>query len=386
MPSSVPVERRVWLVAILLAVVFGAGAGLLGFVAIVMPSLRRLEARIDQVANKDDSPTPPATPPIEIIPVEPTADGRLGLPAALRVGRATPTVPVFRLDPRASSARIPASERVAVAVAVTNDGWLVTLDSAFASLPRLAEVGIGWKGKVLVPTKGIRDRATGLLFLKVEARDFPAAALVSPADVDLGQAVWGERASNQYVPTVLTGLGSMATSSASFSSDQWNRRFLLDDVKFPVATPVWEARGQLVGLTLPTSDGATVLPAQAIRSALASVLSGGDIRRPTLGVRYLELGDTFTRQTGTAPTKGALLVGARSVAAVNAQGPAATALREGDIIERIDQDVLDGSWTLAERVLEYRPGTAVTIAGLRQGKPFEARVTFGNAVTSEPLK
>ncbi len=386
MSSPVSVERRVWLVAVLLAIMFGAGAGLLGSVVIVAPGLRRLEQRIDGLASENEPSTPPAAPPLEIIPVEPATDGRMGLPAALRVGRATPTVPVFRLDPRASSARVLASERVAVAVAVTNDGWLVTLDAAFPSMPRLAEMGIGWKGKVLVPTKGIRDRATGLLFLKVDARDFPAAALASPADVDLGQAVWGERASNQYVPTVLTGFGFVATSSVSFSSDQWNRRFLLDGVALPTATPIWDARGQLVGLGFAAPDGGTVLPAQAIRSALASVLSGGDVRRPTLGVRYLELADTFTRQAGVISTKGALLVGERSAAAVSPQGAAAATLSEGDIIERVDQDVLDGSWTLAERVLEYRPGTAVTIAGLRQGKPFEARVTFGSAVTSEPLK
>ncbi len=386
MPSPVFVQQRAWLVTVLLAVVFGAGAGWLGSIVIVAPGLRRLEARIDQVARENAPPTTPATPPLEIIPVEPLPEARMGLPVALRVGRASPTVPIFRLDPRASAERVLASERLAVAVAVTNDGWLVTLDSAFASLPRLAELGIGWKGKLLVPTKGIRDRATGLLFLKVEARDFPAAALATTSDVELGQPVWGERVSGQYLPTALSGLAFTATSSASFSSDQWNRRFLLNDVALASATPVWDARGQLVGLAIAAPGGATVLPAEAVRSALASVLSGGDILRPTLGVRYLELADTFTRQAGPVPTKGALLVGERNAPAINPQGPAANALREGDVIERIDQDVLDGSWTLAERVLEYRPGTAVTITGLRQGKPFEARVTFGNVVTSERLK
>jgi S1-C subfamily serine protease len=385
MPPSTSTDRRLWLVAIVVSLLFGAGAGSLSSFVVVTPSLHRLERLIDQV-SRQNPPVQATSTPLEIIPVEPRADDYLGLPPALGVGRASPTVSVFRLDARVATERLFAPERITTAVAITNDGWLVTTEAAFSAVPRLAELGVGWKGRIFTPTKGIRDRATGLLFLKIDTRDLPAAALVSRNDVEIGEPVWGERATNQYLPSMVTGLGFAATSSASLSSDQWNRRFLLDGGVLATSAPVWDARGQLIGLTLPAALGSSVIPADAIRSGLASVLSGGDIRRPTLGVRYLDLADSFSRQSMAVMTKGALLVGERNAPAIVAQGPAATALREGDIIERIDQDVLDGSWTLAERVLEYRPGTAVTIGGLRQGKPFETRVTFGAVVTSDVWK
>ena len=126
-----------------------------------------------------------------------------------------------------------------------------------------------------------------------------------------------------------------------------------------------------------------------MRSALTSLLNRGEIRRPTLGVRYVDVSETYSRVTDRAmPQKGALLRAEKrgALPAVAATSPAKNVLREGDVIERIDRDILDGTWTLAERVLEYLPGASVTIGGIREGKPFEARVTFGEARTSEILK
>lgn len=385
MPTPVPNSRAVWGIALLVSVLGGTLAGWVSSLTIIAPGLKRLEQMIDQTAQLVP-PVETTSTPVAVIPLESASAAALGLPPALRVGRASPTLPLFRIDARTPADRVFSSERNGVAIALTNDGWLVTTDAGFSTPPRLADLGIGWKGRVLTPTQGLRDRATGLLYLKLDVRDLPAAALVSRVDVELGQSAWGERLTGQYIPTTISGLGFATSSASSWSSDQWNRRFFLAQAVSPIAAPIWDARGQLLGLALPSAAGATMLPADAIRSGLASILADGQIRRPSLGVRYLELADTFSRQPVVTAQKGALLVGEKGLPAIVAQGPAATALREGDVIERIDQDILDGTWTLAERVQEYRPGTVVTIAGLRQGKPFEARVTFGTVMTSEILK
>lgn len=369
-----------------LALLAGGGAGLLCAALVLTPPLQRAEDLLAQAIKSTHASTT-STTPIEIIPVQPSVDAPRNLPTSLGVGRATPTLPLFRMDARTSQEDLRSTQAVGTAVALTSDGWLVLSEQGLPSGARLADLLIGWKNQLLTPTKGYRDHATGLVYLKVAAQDLPAAALLSRLDTTIGEAVWMERAPNVYHPTQVTRLGYVNTSTAALSSDQWNRVFAIDDVNARASGAVWDARGQLVGMAQPTSNGAMVMPADAIRAGLAGLLAGGEIRRPSLGVHYLDLSDVFSRQGNAAPLIGARVQGEKHGApAVTPNGPSAGVLREGDVIERMDQDVLDGSWTLAERVLEYRPGTTVTVAGLRQGRAFTAQVTFGSVVTSEGLK
>lgn len=375
--SSAQIARASGLVA--LAVILGAASA----VFIIQPSIRQLQATTSRLEARLATTEPDA--PIEVIPLQKN-DVYLGLPPALRVGRASPTLAVFRLDARAADELVFSYESSAPAIALTADGWLVTHGGGIVS-SRIQEMAIGWKGRLYQPERVIRDTSTGLLYVKIAATDLPAAALASRVDVELGAPVWLESSAQQYSPNVLVRLGMATGSQVTFSSDQWNRRYVLANPSTVSFASVWNERGQLVGC----ADGSRgeVLPADAIRGALTSLLSRGEIRRPSLGVRYVDVGDTYTRQIErTIPQKGALLRADKrdSLPAVSPSSPAKHLLREGDVIERIDRDILDGTWTLAERVLEYVPGATVLVAGTRQGKPFEARITFGEIVTSEVVK
>ena len=354
-----------------------------GAVIAVQPSLDRLSQAVLRLEARVATTT--RETPVEPISLQRT-DVYPGLPAALRVGRASPTLPLFRLDGRSADDLLFAAESSVSAVAVTGDGWLVT--SGLGMTPaRLGDLAIGWKGKLYTPDRVIRDTSTGLAYLKIAATDLPAAALAARVDVEIGEPVWLEAAAQQYAPNALVRLGMATTTQATFSSDQWNRRYILAAPAVGSFASVWNERGQLVGLA--EGGKGEVLPADAVRSALTSLLNRGEIRRPTLGVRYVDVSETYSRSTDRAmPQKGALLRAEKrgALPAVAATSPAKNVLREGDVIERIDRDILDGTWTLAERVLEYLPGASVTIGGIREGKPFEARVTFGEARTSEILK
>ncbi len=371
------VARGVALVAL------SAVLGVAGSLLIIQPALTRLEGTVSRIEARVTTTTPETL--VEVLPIQNT-DVYPGLPAALRVGRASPTLPVFRSDARAAEDLVFSHESTMSAIALTGDGWLVT--SGVGVTPaRVGELAIGWKGKLYPPERAIRDTSTGLLYIKIPVTNLPAAALASRPDVDLGAPVWLESASQQYAPNTLVRLGMATGSHVTFSSDQWNRRYFLAYTPAASFASVWNERGQLVGFA--EGGRGEVLPADAIRAALTSLLNRGEIHRPTLGVRYVDVYETYTREIDRdLPQKGALLRADKRLAlpAVSPTGPAKMALREGDVIDRIDRDILDGTWTLAERVLEYLPGATVVVAGTRDGKPFEARVTFGDVVTSEVLK
>ena len=88
------------------------------------------------------------------------------------------------------------------------------------------------------------------------------------------------------------------------------------------------------------------------------------------------------------PIRGALLVagaaGATREPAVTPRSPAAQGgLQAGDVIERVDRDILDGSADLAEILAGYRPDSRVTLVVRRGAQTIDVPVTLGDVVTSE---
>lgn len=365
------------------SVVCSALIGGISAVVVIQPALQRVESLGVQITQliEQRSPTSP-TPTTSS--TGGGSDVYPGLPVAFRSGRASPTIPVFLVD-----AKTPVDELLHAqsgsfpAVSLTSDGWLVTSSAALRSA-KLADIAVGWKGRLYTPTQGIRDTASGLVYLKIGVTDLPPAALASPLDLELGQPVWLESMTQQYAPNTVVRYGMTTGSATTFSSDQWNRRYILAYTSYAPFASVWNERGQLVGFA--ESGKGEVLPAEAIRTALTSLLARGEIRRPSLGVRYVDLRDTYRHGQVAASQNGALVRGDKQNPIFTPTSPAKAMLKEGDVIERIDRDILDGTWTLGERVLEYLPGSTVTVAGTRQGKPFEATITFQDVVTSEVLK
>ena len=385
MPTGIS-AARIWMLSVVLAIVFGGAAGWVCSSATVMPSLRQVQDLVSQIQRPVTGPTATTTP-VQIIPVQPTIVGSTTLPDALSTGRATPTLALFHTDARTSDTLMFAQDQLAPVVALTADGWLVVPSAIIPSALHLTDLSIGYQHVLYTPKKGMRDTATGLTYLKIDAQNLPVASLVPRVEVELGESVWRETVPNQYVQGAVMRVGSSAASATSLSSDQWNRKFLLSDTAAPAVSAIWDHEGRLVGIA-DASAAKMVIPADAIKSGLTSLLASGDIRRPTLGVHYIEIADAYAPVNGKKlPEKGALIEGDKhGTVAVLAGGAAAKVLKEGDVIERIDNDVLDGTWTLAERVLEYRPGSQVAVSGTRDGKPFTAQVTFGSMTTSETLK
>lgn len=386
-------SRQIWLVSAFIALAVGGTAGWVTSSTVVQPGLQRAQELLRQALQSKDqwnnnaSSTQPT--PVQIIPVQPTDGAQLALPESLRGGRATPTLSLFRVASGATSQLVYGQDQSASVVALTADGWVVLPTAALPATVKLSELAVGSQHRLFVPKKGLRDRATGLTYLKIDTQNLPVATLVSRTSLELGQSAWREEVPNQYTETALLRVGSLGASSVPLSSDTWSRRLILTERGTASSTAaIWDARGRLIGLA-DAAGATTVVPADAIRTGLTSLLATGDIRRATLGVHAIDLADTYVSADRAAlPTKGAWLQGDRkkTLLAVSATSTAKEVLRENDVIERIDNDILDGTWGLAEHVLEYRPGAEVTLTGLRDGKTFTVPVKFGTAVTSEELK
>lgn len=344
---------------------------------VVLRSLNAFQQRLafaeERLRSQDfTTSTAPIVP--EVVTPAVSLNRVYSLPEALRGGRVSPTLPLFKKEARDPD-RVSLDQVDGFAIALTNDGW-IALPATVLPSKKLSDVRIGWRGKLYSPTQGMVDTATGVAFVRIPAQDLPIAALTTKADIAIGQGVWIEDRRGGYSVSSLERI-DQEVGGLVVSSDTWNKRFFLSGLRSTSAA-VWDERGRLVGVTL---DEGMLLPAEALRTALTSILAKGDIRRPSLGVTYVDTAYTYTAQEG-APVRGAIVSLDKKLPA---NAPVRQWLRDGDVIERIERDVLDANWSLAERLAEYQSTATVMLAGQRQGVPFEVRVPLTERVTSEVL-
>lgn len=381
--------------SLLLPVVLSAVAGMLGGVIggwfLASPLERRLSA-----LETSNAPRPAATstaPTFQVVPIEarPTVSA---LPASF-LTRRSPVLGIAKKTDTLKTVdeRLYGRDRtLAEAVALTSDGWIASTYAAVASF-RMSDLVVLWEGKAYPITQAIRDTATGAVFIKIEAHDLPATAFVRADDVVAGSAVWVEPSAKRLYPDTVVDVRARSSTDA-ISSERASRRFVLGmntDAAWR-GSAVWDTSGRLVGLLESHgADGWNVLPASDLSSALGSLLSTKEIRHAFLGVHAIDLGSVAllaTSSTVRLPEQGAWLKTDHRTGApaVTLGGPAGTFLKEGDVIERMERDTLDGAADIGERLLDYRPGTTIVFFGQRQNQPFEASIRLGSVVTGESLK
>lgn len=386
------IHRSLWFsigLAGVCGVLGGLVSGWLVFAQAVRPELDRLERTIEAWPATGTRPVvTPEPAPIEVIPLEsrPLAPA---YPAAFAERRMSGLLTLVRRVRTAAGEPVAPERELGSAVAVTSDGWLVTTDAALEGV-RLADLGVIVNGRVRAVERGIRDASTGVVYLKTDASGLPTAGFVRPADVVAGAPVWVESRPRQLAPEIILAVRARP-STDPVPSEVAARRFLVSGAtEGRPGSALWDGAGRLVGL-LETEEGGSwrVIPAGPLASGLSQVLASGEIRRPVLGVRSLDLAAlSFDAATTTLPALGAWVRADRKhgLPAVTPRGPAAGLLQDGDVIERIERDILEGTADLGERLFDFRPGASVNISGRRNGAAFQAQVTLGSDVVSEALR
>jgi S1-C subfamily serine protease len=176
-----------------------------------------------------------------------------------------------------------------------------------------------------------------------------------------------------------------AVSAKSAADLYWSseemKRFLLCDKVYgllPGAVAMNE-RGESVGIVAGnTDDGLLVVPVNSFIDVVDEVFKGRGAVRPYLGVHYLDLSEPIAMADSALPRRGALLAGTPDGRrpAVAKDSPAATGLREGDIIVSVNDELISDRRTLSELLASYFPGMTVTLGVKRRGLDVSVDLTF----------
>lgn len=235
-----------------------------------------------------------------------------------------------------------------------------------------------------------------IAFLKVNGvKDLKPAKIGDSANMQVGDAVvaigyaLGEF-KNTVTSGIISGLGRPIIAGDSVSSaESLTNLFQTDAAINPGNSggPLVNMNGEVIGInTAVAGDAQNIgfsIPVNDVKNQIASILDKGKLEVPYMGVRYVVLTDAIKQQFSLSQSTGAWLKATNAAQAVINGSPADKAgLKEGDIITKVNGEVVDADNQLSSRLSKYKVGDTVEITYVRDGKEQTAKVTLEVAPTN----
>lgn len=272
---------------------------------------------------------------------------------------------------------------VGLGVAVTSDGWFITVKEAMAKgqdnilvyLPATNDKKLHKIDKI------IEDEHSPLAFFKVESlRDMQVVGFSDQTAWQIGQTLIWQL--NEHTAR-LGGILSLrdGQDESFFHSSEISHHSLVVNFdtqeRIIFGSPLYDLSGRLTALQ--DSNGQFFYINWS--EILSQLLKAGTIARPYLGVRYLALSELIGWPQDSLPMvkNGAWLKSMKGMPAVRKNSPAEMAgLEEGEVIVAVENENIYHLKTLADLISEYQPNDEVRLRVLnKDGQEREVIVTLG---------
>lgn len=141
-----------------------------------------------------------------------------------------------------------------------------------------------------------------------------------------------------------------------------------------INTAVAAGGAENIGFAIPISD---------VQGLITSVLEKGQLLRPYLGVRYINLTDDIAYQLNLETKRGAYIAPSSRGSSIVAGSPAEKAgLREKDIITKVDGQAIDDKSSLTSVLGRHEVGDEVSLTIIRDNKEETIKTTLEAAPSS----
>lgn len=235
-----------------------------------------------------------------------------------------------------------------------------------------------------------------IAFLRVtdrEGKDLQPAAIGNSSDVEVGDKVIAiGNALGQFANTVTSGIisgygRSVVAGDASGSQAETLQNLFQTDAAINQGNsggPLVDVNGRVIGInTAVAGRGENIgfaIPIDDVKGLIASVLDGGGLERPYLGVRYISLTDDIAQANQLSVNRGAYVLpdsqtGGQSSVLPNS--PAAKAgLQPGDVITKVNGTNVDERHSLTSLIGRNKVGEQITLTIVRGNQTQDTQVTL----------
>lgn len=230
-----------------------------------------------------------------------------------------------------------------------------------------------------------------IAFLKIKdakGKQLKPAQLGESAQVEVGSRVIAiGNALGQFQNTVTTGVlsgyGRSVEAYEEGGAETLQNLFQTDAAinQGNSGGPLVDIHGQVIGINTAVAGGSAenigfAIPIDDVKGLIASVLETGNVQRPYLGVRYVQVTDDYAYEYNLSVKRGAYIVPAQpGQPSILQNSPAAKAgLKEKDIITKVAGETIDERRSLVSLVGRHKVGEEITLTVVRDGKEQEVKV------------
>lgn len=270
---------------------------------------------------------------------------------------------------------------VSVAFAITSDGWFITSFPASYQnqlLTRLPSLKVMDENNQIGDIEDyVYDEMTGLYFIKTTLLGLSPIDISFDSIIAQGDLLGVECTDTRYlVRNAGTKFSEYEhyTDAVSSSESLGRRMNIHPEVSLIPGCIVYDDSQQIVGIAADQAGDISIVPGYHIATHITDILRDGVIKRPYMGVSYLNLFNVLPLDSDWGSDASVVLYG---VNAVRRNSPAENAgLQAGDIIDRINNEKTSQHKDLAEIVQEYYPGDMITVVFIRDGERQETVITL----------
>lgn len=284
---------------------------------------------------------------------------------------------------------IEAPETSGTGFIITSDGLIATnkhVVSGGEKFTITTSNGKTYDGKVVA-----QDPSNDIAFIKVEATGLAVADLGDSDRVEVGQWVIAiGNALGELQNSVTVGVVSAKERSATPTDGRGNSESLYGLLQTDAAInpgnsggPLLSLGGQVIGINTAIAGDAEgigfAIPVNELKKALESYKKNGKIIQPYIGVRFQPITKAIAKSLNLSVERGALITGNRTSPAVAAGSPAEKGgIKQGDIIQKVNNDEITETNPLTRLIRKYSPGETVTLTVLRDKETLTLQVTLGS--------
>jgi len=256
-------------------------------------------------------------------------------------------------------------EKIAQGIIITSDGWILA-DNFKKGMSNnyLFEnyVVIDRNNKIYNIDEIIEDKNFPYLFLHLKkVKELPVKNFAPKNTLTNGQIIiatdWEEKS---YITNIISKKDDYGLL---MSSDETVSDFILgDDLEnYFKSAFIFNLNGEIIGLF---NEKEGIIPIDYFQPMVGSLLSQKTIKRPALGINYINLSDFAILKEGFK--KGALLYSDGKTPAIEEKSAAYEAgLKVGDIIISIDNIEINKDNLVADIIQKYSAGDEINIIFLR---------------------
>ncbi len=267
-------------------------------------------------------------------------------------------------------------------VVISPDGYIVTNNHVVNGA---TEIRVTLRDRRILPAKLIgADKLTDIAVIKVNATDLPSLGWGNSSELKPGQTVLAFGSPFGYFQFSVTRgiISALDRANPDRSDPRKPGGFIQTDAAINPGNsggPLVDAQGQVIGInTWIASDSGSfagagfAIPSQVAEATVNQIIKTGSAHHGYLGIGIEDVTPENSKFFSLQDASGAI------VTQVTPDSPGSSAgLKSGDVIRKIDGQLIPTSSALQLAVNERTPGTTISMEILRDGKPETLSIKLG---------